>query len=281
MVLAFVVIASASCSAAIRWEKPGVGAGERQRDETECTSLASREEHRSDARASGRRPVPSCPPRTPGSSPTTPVASRSACGPAVTSGSRPARRPSLRSTRSSGPARAAGRVSCRPRSRGARGRRPHVLDDGLDLRVAQDEAEGRHPRLAEGRPAVANQLGEILVRQRRHGRAGEVAGPQEEQTRPPRVSTPRGAVAARAVRLEERAAGLRPAGRRRQRRANQGHAGGQEGQQRDPADSPGDGATARQADASRPRSSGVRCTSGVSSSSGPVPVTRIRPASST
>jgi hypothetical protein len=42
VVLAFVVIASASCSAAIRWEKPGVGAGERQRDETECTSLASR-----------------------------------------------------------------------------------------------------------------------------------------------------------------------------------------------------------------------------------------------
>ena len=43
MVLAFVVIASASCSTAIRWEKPGVGAGEQQRDETECTSLASRE----------------------------------------------------------------------------------------------------------------------------------------------------------------------------------------------------------------------------------------------
>ena len=42
-VLAFVVIASAACSSAIRWEKPGVGAGEQQRDETECTSRASRE----------------------------------------------------------------------------------------------------------------------------------------------------------------------------------------------------------------------------------------------
>jgi hypothetical protein len=43
VVLAFVVIASASCSTAIRWGKPGVGAGEQQRDETECTSLATRE----------------------------------------------------------------------------------------------------------------------------------------------------------------------------------------------------------------------------------------------
>ena len=43
MVLAFLVIASAACSTAIRWEKPGVGAGEQQRDETECTSLATRE----------------------------------------------------------------------------------------------------------------------------------------------------------------------------------------------------------------------------------------------
>ena len=42
VLLAFVVIASASCSTAIRWEKPGVGAGERQRDETDCTSLATR-----------------------------------------------------------------------------------------------------------------------------------------------------------------------------------------------------------------------------------------------
>ena len=43
MVLTFVVLASASCSSAIRWEKSGVGVGEQQRDETECTSLASRE----------------------------------------------------------------------------------------------------------------------------------------------------------------------------------------------------------------------------------------------
>ena len=43
LVVAFVVIASVSCSTVIRWEKSGVGAGERQRDETECTSLATRD----------------------------------------------------------------------------------------------------------------------------------------------------------------------------------------------------------------------------------------------
>ena len=43
MVLALVVIAGASCSAAIRWERAGVGGAERRRDETECTARASLE----------------------------------------------------------------------------------------------------------------------------------------------------------------------------------------------------------------------------------------------
>jgi hypothetical protein len=41
--LALVVMAGVSCAAAIRWEKPGVSEGERQRDETDCTARASRE----------------------------------------------------------------------------------------------------------------------------------------------------------------------------------------------------------------------------------------------
>jgi hypothetical protein len=53
MVLACVVIASTSCSSAIRWEKPGVGVGEQQRDETECTSRASRESSVSAAQSAG------------------------------------------------------------------------------------------------------------------------------------------------------------------------------------------------------------------------------------
>ena len=43
VLFAFVVVVSASCSSAIRWEKPGVGESERQRDETDCTARASRE----------------------------------------------------------------------------------------------------------------------------------------------------------------------------------------------------------------------------------------------
>jgi hypothetical protein len=41
--LALVAVAGASCSAAIRWEKSGVGAAEQQRDETDCTARASQE----------------------------------------------------------------------------------------------------------------------------------------------------------------------------------------------------------------------------------------------
>ena len=81
---------------------------------------------------------------------------------------------------------------------------PHVLDDRFDLLLAQHEAEGRHPRLSEGRPAVANHVREVLVGERRHGRAREVARPEEQQARPPRVSAPGGAVARRAVGLKER-----------------------------------------------------------------------------
>jgi hypothetical protein len=42
-VLALVALASVSCGAAIRWEKPGVSDTERKKDETECVSLSSRE----------------------------------------------------------------------------------------------------------------------------------------------------------------------------------------------------------------------------------------------
>ena len=191
--------------------------------------------------------------------------------------------PGLASARRVRPARRARRRKhlLSPQVSGGSRQGSHVLDDGLDLRVTEDEAEGRHPRLAEGRPAVADQLDKILVRQRRQGRAGEVAGPQEEQTRPPRVSTSRGAVAARAVRLEERAAGLRPAGRRRQRRANQGHTGGQKRQQRDPGDSPGEARTrpsSRRLPAEvEQRPPHVRTVQQLR----PGPVTRIRPTSST
>jgi hypothetical protein len=41
--LALAVVAGASCSAAIRWEKPGVGDVDRRRDESECAARASRE----------------------------------------------------------------------------------------------------------------------------------------------------------------------------------------------------------------------------------------------
>jgi len=53
MALALVVIAGASCSTAIRWEKSGAGDAERQRDETECTARASRESTVSTAQSVG------------------------------------------------------------------------------------------------------------------------------------------------------------------------------------------------------------------------------------
>ena len=56
MVLALVAIAGASCSAAIRWEKSGVGEAERQRDETDCTARASRESTVPSAQGVGTTP---------------------------------------------------------------------------------------------------------------------------------------------------------------------------------------------------------------------------------
>jgi hypothetical protein len=56
--LALVALASASCSAVIRWEKSGVGAAEQQRDETECTARASRETSVPTAVTSGTTPSP-------------------------------------------------------------------------------------------------------------------------------------------------------------------------------------------------------------------------------
>jgi hypothetical protein len=65
MLCAFVVIASASCSSAIRWEKPGVGESERQRDETDCTARASRESNVPSAQNIGTTPgIPNDPTRT-------------------------------------------------------------------------------------------------------------------------------------------------------------------------------------------------------------------------
>ena len=41
--VALLGIGIAGCATAVRWEKSGVSAGERQRDETECMARASRE----------------------------------------------------------------------------------------------------------------------------------------------------------------------------------------------------------------------------------------------
>jgi hypothetical protein len=43
IVLALVILVGASCAATVRWEKPGVADADRRRDETDCTSQASRE----------------------------------------------------------------------------------------------------------------------------------------------------------------------------------------------------------------------------------------------
>ena len=50
-----------------------------------------------------------------------------------------------------------------PKVPGRSGKAPQVLDHGLDLGVVQDEAEGRHPRLADARAAVPNEVGEVAV----------------------------------------------------------------------------------------------------------------------
>ena len=44
IVLAVAVMSIVGCAAAVRWEKSGASEAERRRDETECTSRASREE---------------------------------------------------------------------------------------------------------------------------------------------------------------------------------------------------------------------------------------------
>ena len=41
VVLGLAMIAGASCTAAVRWEKSGAGDAERQRDQAECSALAS------------------------------------------------------------------------------------------------------------------------------------------------------------------------------------------------------------------------------------------------
>jgi len=42
-VLILVALAGVACTATVKWEKTGVDAAERQRDETDCTSQASRQ----------------------------------------------------------------------------------------------------------------------------------------------------------------------------------------------------------------------------------------------
>jgi hypothetical protein len=56
LTLAVVVVAGASCAAAVRWEKAGAGDAERQRDETECTARASRESTVPSAQTIGTTP---------------------------------------------------------------------------------------------------------------------------------------------------------------------------------------------------------------------------------
>jgi hypothetical protein len=56
--LALIALAGASCTAAIRWEKSGVGAAEQQRDETDCTARASQETTVPTAASSGTSPSP-------------------------------------------------------------------------------------------------------------------------------------------------------------------------------------------------------------------------------
>jgi hypothetical protein len=41
--LALTVLVGSGCSTVVRWEKPGGSEADRQRDETDCTGLASRE----------------------------------------------------------------------------------------------------------------------------------------------------------------------------------------------------------------------------------------------
>jgi hypothetical protein len=59
-VFVLIALGSVACGAAIRWEKAGASEAERQKDETECTSLASREgtaPTARDAAASATTPV--------------------------------------------------------------------------------------------------------------------------------------------------------------------------------------------------------------------------------
>jgi hypothetical protein len=43
LALILLAITGAACSATVKWEKAGASAAERQRDETDCTSQASRQ----------------------------------------------------------------------------------------------------------------------------------------------------------------------------------------------------------------------------------------------
>jgi hypothetical protein len=154
-----------------------------------------------------------------------------------------------------------GRCLTAPQIPGRPGQASHVLDHSADLRVVQDEPEGRHSRLAEARATVADEIGQVSVGKGRDRVAREIAGSQKEQARSPGVPAACGSVAGRAVGLEEGAARFRPPGRRRQRRADQGHAG-DEKRQHTPGDSRGQYPPCSHGGARRPKSSGVSRTSG-------------------
>ena len=60
--------------------------------------------------------------------------------------------------------------------------------------------------------AKADEIGEVPVGERRHRGAREVARPEKQQARTPGIAAARGAVAVRAVSLEEGTPRLRAAG---------------------------------------------------------------------
>src|SRR5439155_25158046 len=71
----------------------------------------------------------------------------------------------------------------------ALGQRPDVLDHRLDLLVREMEPEAGHPRLADRRAAVLDELEQVLVGVSTHPRrVGEIARPDQEERRAPRAA---------------------------------------------------------------------------------------------
>src|SRR5262249_6577687 len=124
--------------------------------------------------------------------------------------------------------------------------------------------------------ALPDEVGEVRVGERGRLGAGEVAGTQEEEAGPPGPAVPVGAVAGRAVPVEDRAPRLGT------RRAGREWGEEEQGEQRDEAQ--GDEAGGAEEDPLHGRGGGpgasassVRRTSGSSRSAGPAPSTRTWP----